>query len=459
MNVYCRLFFMSLFSILLCAEGITEIISKVPVAPGLASHPVNGGHCLISDGEYQYIAFYDPEHQMTVGKRKLGTADWEFAKLPEKVGWDTHNKVVIFMDREGMLHVTGNMHNHPLKYYRTRSPGDIHSFEPIHTWAGIHEEAVTYPTLVQLRDKSCHMMYRYGRSGDGMRILVHYDETSQKWSGTGPFINGRDAVPDCNAYPFGVTVEDSGGEFPSEGIVEDHQGVLHIAWCWRDTPDVVTNFDICYAKSTDGGITWRKWDGTELELPITPENAEVVDDIPQKSGLINIGILAVTRDGIPHIGYTRFDENGHNQMYIATPVESRWKVIQLTDWKGRFWFEGGGTIPQTPPIPRISFTKEGKFRVRYSYQHAIPRRGELIFTRDELLRMKPGEISVQEFQSERDKIPNIRAVNHGVLPEGESHYMQQETAPPNRDRKPENPKEPTMIYIIEVKDTPSHVQQ
>ena len=107
-----------------------------------------------------------------------------------------------------------------------------------------------------------------------MRILVHYDETSQKWSGTGPFINGRDAVPDCNAYPFGVTVEDSGGEFPSEGIVEDHQGVLHIAWCWRDTPDVVTNFDICYAKSTDGGITWRKWDGTELELPITPENAE-----------------------------------------------------------------------------------------------------------------------------------------------------------------------------------------
>jgi hypothetical protein len=38
---------------------------KVPVAKGLASHPVNGGRCLISDGQYQYIAFYD-----TMGLRK-----------------------------------------------------------------------------------------------------------------------------------------------------------------------------------------------------------------------------------------------------------------------------------------------------------------------------------------------------------------------------------------------------
>jgi hypothetical protein len=30
--------------------------------------------------------------------------------------------------------------------------------------------------------------------------------------------------------------------------------------------------------------------------------------------------------------------------------------------------------------------------------------------------------------------------------------MQQETDSPNRDRKPENPKEPTMIYVVEVKN-------
>ena len=81
---------------------------RVPVAKGTASHPVNGGRCLISDGEYQYIAFYDGDHQMTVGKRKLSETEWDFVKLPERVGWDTHNRVVLFQDRRGHLHITGN---------------------------------------------------------------------------------------------------------------------------------------------------------------------------------------------------------------------------------------------------------------------------------------------------------------------------------------------------------------
>ncbi len=83
---------------------------KIPVAKGLASHPVNGGHCLISDGEYQYIAFYDGDRQMTVGKRKLSETEWDLVKLPERVGWDTHNRILLFQDRKGHLHITGNMH-------------------------------------------------------------------------------------------------------------------------------------------------------------------------------------------------------------------------------------------------------------------------------------------------------------------------------------------------------------
>jgi hypothetical protein len=391
---------------------------------------------------------------MTVGKRKLGESAWEFAELPERVGWDTHNRVVIFLDREGYLHLTGNMHGHPLRYYRTQKPGDIHSFQPIHTWAGIHEERVTYPTLVQLRDGSIHMMYRFGGSGDGMRILVHYDEKTQTWSGSGPFINGMDHEPDCNAYPFGVAVEDAAGELPTDGIVEDHQGVLHIAWCWRETPDVATNFDICYARSRDGGHSWQTLNGSKLELPITPDNAEVVEDIPQRHGLINGGILAIDKHGIPYIGYTHFDDEEHNQMYIATPVDNQWCVIQLTDWKHRFWFEGGGTIPEYPPVPKISFTREGKLRVRYSYRHVEPQQGELILSREELLNLEPGQAQLRPAAPEASApLENIRAVNHGILPPGEIHYLQQETALPNRDRKPENPKDPTMIYVLEMRES------
>jgi hypothetical protein len=182
-------------------------IREIPVAEGLASHPVNGGDCLISDGQYQYIAFYDGQHQLTVGKRKLSETKWDFAKLPERVGWDTHNKIVLFQDRTGHLHVTGNMHCAPLRYYRTTEAGGIHTFEGVHTWTGDRENRVTYPALFKLRDGSIYMMYRHGSSGDGMRILVHYDERTQQWTKTVPVLtNGRDRKPQNPREPTMIYV-------------------------------------------------------------------------------------------------------------------------------------------------------------------------------------------------------------------------------------------------------------
>jgi hypothetical protein len=415
-------------------------IHKIPVAKGLASHPVNGGNCLISDGVYQYIAFYDGEHQLNVGKRKLNDTSWDFAKLPERVGWDTHNKILLFQDRKGHLHLTGNMHCAALKYYRTNIPGDIHTFEGIHKWTGDYENRVTYPTLLKLRNGSIYIMYRHGGSGNGMRILVHYDEETQRWTKTVPvFTNGRDRNPTCNAYPFG-------------GIVEDKKGIWHIAWCWRETPDVITNFDICYAKSLDCGLSWQGWDGSDLVMPITPENAHVVEAIKQDSGLMNGGTLAIDTEGRPYIAYTRFDNNGHNQIYVATPVGDKWKIIQLTDWKHRFYFSGRGSIPQRPPIPRASITKEQKILIRYRNSFARPRNGQLILTRDQLLTMKPNQYDFGRAVSSGHNIPNVRAVNRGKLAPDFTHYMQQEVDSANRDRKPEKPRKPTMIYVVEVED-------
>lgn len=425
------LFFLGISLSVFVSGSQSETIRRIPVAEGLASHPVNGGRCLISDGIYQYLAFYDGDHQMTVAKRKLGETQWEFATLPEKVGWDTHNRVILFLDREGYLHITGNMHGAPLKYYRSGHPGDIQSFQPIHTWSGKFEERVTYPDLLIRRDGSLHMMYRFGGSGNGKRLLVHYDEKSKSWSGTGDaFISGMESDPTCNAYPF-------------SGIQEDGRGVLHIAWCWRETPDVETNFDICYAKSLDGGYTWLRWDGTQYDLPIRPENAEVVDDIPQKAGLMNGGSLVIDKDGIPYIGYTRFDANGFNQMYVATPETDRWKICQVSQFDKRFWFEGRGTIPQSPAIPLLSQDEEGRIYIRHGSK-------ELVITRKQLLALQPEQCAYQETEDRKPSIPNIRATNMGPLPHGQKHYMQQETDKPNRDRQPDNPKPPTMIYLVEV---------
>lgn len=408
-------------SIFLGAAAGEEIkVRKIPVSKGLAAHPVNGGRCLISDVEYQYIAFYDGDHRMTVGKRKLSGTKWDFAKLPEHVGWDTHNKIVLFQDRKGHLHVTGNMHCAPLRYYRTKKADDIHTFKGIHAWTGDYENRVTYPTVFKLRDGSIYMMYRHGGSGNGMRILLGYDEQTRKWTKTAPILtNGMDRNPTCNAYPI--------------GLLEDKNGTWHIAWCWRETPDVVTNFDICYAKSLDRGVTWKGWDGRDLELPITPENAHVAESIKQDSGLMNGGSFAVDGRGQPYIGYTRFDKDGYNQLYVATPVDGKWKVVQLTDWKHRFYFHGRGTIPESPPTPRVSITANQKILVSYNNRYAGIPKGQLVLAREQLLAGKPGQYTTKQAVDSTPKIPNIRAVNWGPLPTGVMHYMQQQTDSPNRD--------------------------
>ncbi|MBN1975663.1 MAG: BNR repeat-containing protein [Sedimentisphaerales bacterium] len=425
-------------------------IRRIPVAEGIASHPVNGGHCLISDDKFQYIVFYDGEHQMTVGKRKLGDSSWEFTKLPEKVGWDTHNKIMLFQDKKGYLHITGNMHCSALRYYKTKMPGDINTFEAIHKWTGEYEDSVTYPSVLKLRDGSVYLMYRHGGSGDGAQILIHYDDETQQWAKTAsPLITGRNSNPTCNAYPFSVSAQDAVGEKPVEGIFEDSKGLWHIAWCWRETPDVVTNFDLCYAKSDDRGKSWKSWDGNDLELPIKPENAHVVESIAQKGGLMNGGSLVVDAEGYPYIGYTRFDENGYNQIYIATPVSNKWKIIQLTNWTHRFYFQGVGTIPEYPPIPDVSLTKGRKILITYNHAYVEPEFGQIALTREQLLAAKPGQYVPEQAQDVYLNFPNILAVNHGSLPDGHAHFMQQETDIPNRDRKPLNPKKPTMIYIIE----------
>ena len=427
-------------------------INKIPVIEGIASHPVNGGHCLISDGEFQYIAFYDGDHQMTIGKRKLNETEWDFVRLPEKVGWDTHNKIMLFQDRKGHLHIAGNMHCSPLRYYRTTTPADIHTFKAIHEWTGEYEDSVTYPSVLKLRDGSIYLMYRHGGSGNGMRVLIHFDEEKQQWiNAVSALTNGRDRNPTCNAYPFSVPAQDAVGGKPVEGILEDTNGVWHIAWCWRQTPDVVTNFDLCYAKSHDLGKSWQSWDGKDLELPMTPENSYVVESIPQKSGLMNAGTLVVDDEGYPYIGYTRFDSNGYNQIFIATPVEDVWQIIQLTNWKHRFFFEGRGTIPEYPPVPEISITKEQKISIKYTHSYIEPQKGRFLLTREQMLTMKPGQYSPLELNEVYPNFTDIIAVNYGPLPSKYTHYMQQETASSNRDHRPENPKEPTMIYIVEVK--------
>ena len=73
---------------------------------------------------------------MTVAQRRLDTETWQFTVLPEEVGWDSHNYITLTLDGAGHLHLAGNMHVHPLTYFRSEVPYDAGTLQRIPLMTG-----------------------------------------------------------------------------------------------------------------------------------------------------------------------------------------------------------------------------------------------------------------------------------------------------------------------------------
>ena len=104
-----------------------------------SGHPVR--FALLTERGHQFIAYYDAERRITVTGRKLGETNWTRCsrrgagahrkRMSNVTGWDSHNYLTLALDRDGCLHLSGNMHADPLVYYRTRKPFDLTTLERI----------------------------------------------------------------------------------------------------------------------------------------------------------------------------------------------------------------------------------------------------------------------------------------------------------------------------------------
>ncbi|MHC4916513.1 MAG: BNR repeat-containing protein, partial [Planctomycetota bacterium] len=280
-----------------------QVAEKVLVDKVWPGHPV--GFALVTHKGHQFVAYYDAKRQMTVARRRLGEKKWEHKRLPSRVGWDSHNYITITFDRADCLHVSGNMHNNPLVYFRAAKPLDIASLEQHRKMTGDREGGVTYPQFIRDNEGRLLFMYRHGSSGNGLRLINAYDEKSRTWKRLlkTPLLDGR--KQSMNAYPAG-------------SIRKGPDGRFHVVWVWRDTPDCRTNHDISYARSADM-LNWETAAGKPVTLPITPLNRDViVDPIPTRKGLINISYgLGFDQQNRPVVHYHNYDKNGNSQIFLA----------------------------------------------------------------------------------------------------------------------------------------------
>jgi hypothetical protein len=292
-----------------------------------SGHPV--GISLYTIADKQFVAFYDAERRLTVGRRATSSNNWKFVKLPEIVGWDSHNYITLGIDNKGFLHLCANMHASTLVYFRTENPFDINSFRRVPKMVGLEEQKCTYPRFFTGPNDSFMFTYRSGGSGDGDQILNVYDYNIKKWRRLlgKPLLSG---MGKGNAYPVG----------PQLGP----DGYFHLAWVWRDTPDASTNHDLCYARSKDL-VHWVTTEGVPLTLPLNLESCEIVDPVPVKKGLLNNIQLGFDLNSRLIISYTKYDSKGMNQIYNARWYNGKWLSYQTTDWQYRWEFGGGGTLP------------------------------------------------------------------------------------------------------------------
>lgn len=443
MKLTTKVITMVLFVIIqLKAHSQSRILEAIPVDSVVSDFPVNFAFAAKKD--WQFIAYYNKDRSLTVAGKKEYETNWKIKTLPTKVGWDSHNSIVLVLDRDNCLHVSGNMHNDSLIYFKTQKPFDVTTFEKIFPLVNAKDElSSTYPSFIKDAKGKLIFMYRKGGSGNGNTIIIAYDEKNKSFSrlSTDFLFDGMNQM---SAYSTA----------PKLG----KDGYFHMAWVWRDTPHSETNHDLSYAKSKDL-VNWETMDGQKGKLPISPLNKQfIVDPVPAGGGIINGGFeMFFDKNHNPFFAYHKYDKNSFSQMYIAKSDKQRWQIAQVSDWNHRWDFKGPGSITGELKITSAQITEQEVIKV--NYWHVKRNNGQVLIdlktlksisdleTKSEEENIYPTELN-QALSGTAGMTPKWQMANQG---KGYFYAFRWESLGKRRFyEKVETPVKPVLMYLYKV---------
>lgn len=434
------------------SDQLETIEQVIKIDSVWAGHPV--GFSLLTDGNRQYIAYYNAERSMVVGQRNLDEDEFSLHTMPRTsrettggtstvLGWDSHNSVTIGVDKDGYIHLSGNMHVNSLTYFKSEMPHDISTLKQEMEMVGTNEKRCTYPHFMLTKEKELLFHYRDGGSGNGNEIYNVYDCETKKWSRMldVPLTDGQGLM---NAYQTQPTVRSDGW--------------YHVYWVWRDTPDCSTNHDLSYMKSPDLK-NWYDAFGNPIELPATLDKKSViVDPIPVKGGIINLAArLCFDEENNPLFAYHKYGPEGNLQFYVSSIIDEKWVAKQVTNWDYRWEFSGNGSINNDVRIRTFNLRSDGNYEI--GFWHIKHGEGNLLLNKDfdnigSVLKPEPIAAKLKPEGS----FPSLLIKTTGDLGnsnETNSRYiLKWETINANRDKPREKPwPEPSRLYLYKLAKT------
>jgi hypothetical protein len=302
---------------------------------------------VVSTANYQFVAYYDSSATVVIARRKHNSNCWEIKRTQYKGNvTDAHNTISIMADGDGYLHLSWDHHNNPLNYSRSLQPEGL-AFGDKEPMTGDLEMVVSYPEFYRFANGDLLFAYRDGGSGNGNLVLNKYNHKSCKWNRLQR--NLIDGEGQRNAY---------------WQLCIDRNDAIHISWVWRETPDVKTNHDMCYARSLDGGETWENSADINCQLPITDETAEVICPIPPNSNLINQTSMTTDKEGKPFIAtYFKAPDDSCTQFYVIYQENGRWTTTKASHRTLDFELGGVGSLSVPISRPQIVVSENNRNRV------------------------------------------------------------------------------------------------
>lgn len=431
-------------------ESSETIFHRLEIDHVWAGHPV--GFCLLTQGNRQYIAYYNANRNMVVGQRNLSDEAFRLHIMPATsrethggtstvLNWDSHNSVTLAVDRDGYIHLAGNMHVHPLTYFRSTKPNDISTLEQIMEMIGSEEKQCTYPNFMLTREGELIFHYRDGGSGRGNEIYNIYSTETKNWQRLldTPLTDGEGLM---NAYQT------------QPRLLADNW--YHVYWVWRDTPDCETNHDLSYIKSPDLK-NWYNAFGEPIKMPATiRDKSIIVDPIPSGGGIINLAAQLCLDENIkPQFVYHKYDEAGNLQFYVTWIEGQQWVNKKITNWDYRWEFKGRGSINFEVRVRNFNRRPDGKYEV--GYWHIKYGSGTILLNENldnigEVLKPEP-LANVFELEGDFPGLAVRTSGDIGKSPDKNFRYMLKwETLPANRDRPwPEPWPAPSKLYLYKIK--------